>query len=234
MTELSLLDRRSLFRLGAVGTLAALTVPALTSCAAPALSSLGATWFQAMTAALVANVAAVPVTSGLQGYWAEWQSGLDRTIAAESEQGFGFHTANCANDGVPPAVVFATSQQDGLDGETDRFIVCVERGEEYVAFEPWAWKALYSFAVDLTDGKDGDTLAGFQALCRISLVPNATLTTSVATESNRSELLTYRTRNGEVEMNRRTNDDGSTTVQVVATGIPSARDSATTREFNVD
>lgn len=234
MTETSTLDRRSLFRLGAVGTLAALTVPALTSCAAPAVAGLGATWFEAMTAALVANVAAVPVTGALQGYWASWQEGINNTIRSESEQGFGFPTPTCANDGVPPAVLLATSQQDGLDGETDRFIVCVETGAKYVAFEPWAWKALYSFAVDLTNGKDGDTLAGFQALCRISLVPNATLTTSVATESNRSELLAYRTRNGEVEMNRRTNDDGSTSVQVVATGIPSARDSATTREFKID
>lgn len=242
MTEALSVDRRTAFRLGAAGGLAALTASVAASCAVPAAgpavgAAVGAvitsTWFSNMTSALAAGVLTLGAEQALDPAWSAWQEGLNRSINEEAERGHGYHYQAYCADAVPPALLVRTLKTEDDDPTTDRMIALVNGGAESVAFDPWAWKALCFFVADLTTDKSGDTLAGYQALCRISLLPNATVSTSVATDSGRSELLAYKTRNGEVEMNRRTNSDGTTTVQVVATGIPSAADSATTREFEI-
>ena len=89
------------------------------------------------------------------------------------------------------------------------------------------------FVDDLTSKSDDpEVVAGLRALRKLSLIPSGTLSTNTASESGRSTLLTYKTRNGEVEMNRRTSQDGTTSVQVTATGI-SVDDSPLVREFEV-
>lgn len=185
-----------------------------------------------MTSALSAELIAKSAESALPQAWSKWSDGWKRAFEKERDRGYKWHTG-FYGDGVPPALLFASRKTKKANTETDRLIVCVNNGSDTIAFEPWAWKALYLFVHDLTSDKQGDLLAGFQALCRISLIPNATLSTNTSTGSGRSELLSYRTRNGEVEMNRRTNEDGTTTVQVVATGIPTAKDAATTRELKI-
>lgn len=239
MTDLLTFDRRTAFRAGAIGGLAVLAGGTATACAAAPVAAraaaavLTSSWFSHMSAALAAGMITLGADNALDAAWAAWQGGFDKAKRDESDRGHKYYsTAYCA-DGVPPALLFLTSVGEEWDATSDRMIALVNGGTEHVAFDPWAWKALYFFVNDLTGGKDGDTLAGYQALCRISLLPNATVSMSAATDSGRSELLAYKTRNGEVEMNRRTNGDGTTTVQVVATGIPSAADSATTREFDI-
>ncbi|KZE91946.1 hypothetical protein AVP41_01496 [Microbacterium sp. TNHR37B] len=234
------INRRSLLTTAAVGSLAALSTTALAGCAAPAVapvltgaSGIGATWLADMTAALAAGAIVAAVSDPLKDAWQKWEKGRQRAYAEEGERGHQYVTQACYGDSVPPAMMFASCQAKEADVSSDRFIVCVKGGEEYVGFDPWAWQALYLFIDDLTKGKEGDTLAGFRALCKISLIPSATISSSSVTESGRSQLLSYKTRNGEVEMNRRTNSDGSTTVQVVSTGIPSASSVTTTREVNL-
>ncbi|SMQ67759.1 hypothetical protein SAMN06295909_1850 [Plantibacter sp. VKM Ac-1784] len=235
ITELPKISRRSAFQIGGAGVVAVLAAPTLSSCAAlPAVASFTGSWLADMSASLAATVLADTLTGGLQGEWASWEAGAKAAREAEVARGYNFFSTASYGDGVPPAVMFASTKAETFDEQTDRLIVCVEEGAASVAFDPWAWKALSLFVTDMTKGKDGDTLAGFQALCRVSLVPNAVLATNTETESGRSQLVTYKTRVGEVEMNRRTNEDGTITVQVVATGIPTAKDVATTREFQVD
>lgn len=235
MTSLAL-DRRDVFRLGVAGV-ATVAATSLTSCAAvPAANALvTSAWFSEMTAALAAGLLALTAEKTLDPVWSAWEEGFHKTWAAQADEGWRWLTAGSyCGDAVPPSVLFRLSNDEsGFNPATGRLIALVNNGQDCVVFEPWAWKALYLFVTDLTASKDGDTLAGYQALCRISLLPNAAVSTSASSDSGRSELLGYKTRNGEVEMNRRTNGDGTTTVQVVATGIPSASDSATTREFIV-
>lgn len=238
ISALSELNRRSIFRLGGAGVLAMAALPALASCAlvpaaAPIIAAFTGNWLSDMTAALTATVLADAMKSGLQGEWANWESGAKKARDAEVAQGYGYFSDSSYGDKVPPAILFGSAKTTAFNPKTDRLIVCVQGGAATVVFDPWAWKALSLFITDLTSAKDGDTLAGFQALCRVSLVPSDVLATNASTESGRSQLVTYKSRVGEVEMNRRTNQDGSTTVQVVATGIPTAKDAATTREFQI-
>jgi hypothetical protein len=197
------------------------------------VSAIAATWFSDMSAALAAGLITSGVDFVLDAAWSAWQDGLYKTFAAEKEAGYKYFMHEHCGDGVPPALMSRSLVTDEPDPTTDRLIVCVNGGAEYVAFDPWAWKALYFFIDDLTKDKEGDTLAGYQALCRISLIPNAPPEPGKETGSGRSELLEYKTRNGTVEMNRRTNPDGTTTVQVTATGIPSADGTSTTRDFDI-
>ena len=186
-----------------------------------------------MTAAFAAGVLTDAAGVALPEAWASWQAGRDATIQAQADEGYTFPSNSCYGDAVPPAIIFSTGTSEADDPGTDRMIVGVNGGAESVVFEPWAWQALYKFISEYTANKSGDELAGFRALCKISLIPSGTITTA-STATGLSEILTYKTRNGEVEMNRRTNQDGSLTVQVVATGIPDLRSRPTTREYKLD
>lgn len=231
------LDRRDLFRLGAAGAVG-LAATSLTACAAPAIgpavgAAITSSWFADMTAALAAGLITLTAEKTLGPLWTAWEDGFAERRNQQREEGWGWYGKEACGDAVPPSILFHVSQGELFDPTVSRMIALIDSGQNCIVFEPWAWKALYLFVKDLTGGKDGDTLAGYQALCRISLLPSGAIQGSDPSPSGRSELLGYATRNGTVEMNRRTEADGSTVVQVVATGIPSASDSATTREFTI-
>jgi hypothetical protein len=212
--------------------MAAAAGSALAGCASPALAIPTQGWLSSMTAALSASLIANRVDDALTGVWEDWQAGRLTACAEQAEEGYEFTSRACYGDEIPPAIIFSTSKQATENINTDRMIVGVSGGAESVVFDPWAWQALYLFVSEYTKGKTGDDLEGFRALCRISLVPSGTISSS-STATGRSELLTYKTRNGEVEMNRRTLQSGATSVQVVATGIPTQQRRATVKEFTL-
>ena len=237
------LDRRDLFRRGAAGAVG-VAATSLTACAAapavaPAIGSaagavITSSWFSDMTSSLAAGLIQLTAEKALDPVWDAWNAGFQDKWGQQTDQGWKWLWGNLCADGVPPSVLFCVDKNESaFDPTSGRMIALVDSGSSCVVFEPWAWKALYLFVKDLTGEKDGDTLAGYQALCRISLLPSGAVQESDPSLSGRSELLGYATRNGTVEMNRRTEADGSTVVQVVATGIPSASDTATTREFTI-
>lgn len=223
-------DRRNLMRLVAAGGVAATAGLALTSCAATVPAS---GWLSHMTSALAAGVIADGLDTALTAGWAAWEEGRVQARRAQAEEGYIFYSTYCYGDAVPPAIIHSSHLAEEDDPTTDRMIVGVNGGADSIVFESWAWQALYLFVAEYTGNKSGDELAGFRALCKISLLPCGTITSS-STSTGLSEILTYKTRNGEVEMNRRTTQNGSTSVQVVATGIPTAKNRPTSKEFTLD
>ncbi|WP_157931841.1 hypothetical protein [Mycobacteroides abscessus] len=203
-----------------------------TSCAAPAATTaISSSWLSQLGNAVAAGLIVEGAKAALPELWRSWQGSRQAAYDSLRDDGYPWVSNYQYGDSVPPAIFFSVSRKELKDTSSDLLVFCVESGA-HIAFVPWAWQALVMCINDLTSGKEGDTLSGFRALCKISLIP-AAIIGGVNSPLGYSELLSYKARNGEVELNRSMQSDGSTRVQIIATGIPVANGGPTMREFTL-
>ncbi|WJY93392.1 hypothetical protein CFAEC_13020 [Corynebacterium faecale] len=224
------INRRDLLRLASTVPLLMVGGSSISACGKAPSASIGPTWFTSFGTMVLAPLIADGASKALSSGWSAWEEGRRELISYVGENGWNFISNSTLGDQVPPALIFRACRDQMSNPATDLLVVGVNQCRESVIFEPWAWQALYLFVNDLTHDKKGDDLAGFQALCKISLLPSGVSDTT-ATATGRSTLMGYRTRNGSVEMNRRTGEEGETIVQVTATGIPTSEGLPTVRDF---
>jgi hypothetical protein len=210
-------------RLAAIGSLSATVLGTAGCVAAAPLVTNG--WLVQMTAGLAANVIATSASEVLPALWESWMTTLKSAQDAEKAKGFNTLSDTCAQDTVP-ALFFSSSVAAG-DPATDRLLFCLTDSDSAakVEFEPWAWQSVFLFAKKVAEGKSGDDLAMVQAMCGMSLIPSG-VTSAWATQSGKTQVLEYPTRNGFVELNKTIAQDGVAKVRVTANGMPSGNGSA--------
>lgn len=224
------LDRRTFVRAAGLVTVAATVGVSATSCAAAPV--IKTNWLIQLGRDLGISIIAGAASAKVNDYWDKWIEGKEKARSDFKDQGWMYNSEVIYGDAVPPAIFYGVFKEKKSDPSSDLLVFVVDGGDKYVAFNPWAWQALYLFVQELTDGKKGDTLAGFRALCMISLIPCTHLNSTTSLTGN-STLLEYRTRNGIVEMVRTTTEDGETMVEVRATGIPNESGGHAVRQFTL-
>jgi hypothetical protein len=208
---------------------------ALASCGAGAVAEIAFNpavdeWFADLGNAVAATQLSDVIDNTLKGIWQHWNSGITNTFNNASAD------YNWWKEGwvhrVPPVVMVQTSRGKTSDPMTDRLLAFVNSGTDVVAFDTWAWQALSMFVHELTVNKSGDDLAGFQALCVISLVPSATATAGHSPEGSVG-WMTYQTHNGTVEIAKFQQGDGSTVASLTAYGIPDSAGNPLRKTFTL-
>ncbi|MDI9914381.1 hypothetical protein [Rhodococcus sp. IEGM 1379] len=226
-----LVDRRTALRVAGLGVASTVAAPALTGCAAAVFNPATIGWYGALTSSLGASLLATGLETAFKAGWESWKAGRDKILQAQQDEGFGWFDLDCYGDHIPPAIFSKALRTTESDPMSDRLIICVQGGEKYVAFDPWAWQTLAMFVDDLTKDREGDDLARYRALASTTLTPAGTAPTGSST--NYSQLLRYQARNGGVEFNASTQSNGQTRVQIIVEGIPKSNGGPTIKEFTL-
>ena len=231
------LSRRRLLQVSGASALAVGSGGALGGCAAaaepaaeeavfnPALDD----WLEKIASDVGATLVEDAWDKGLSGFFSSWSDNVK--TAQDQTTGYQWFSGNYYVHTVPPVVLLSMYKAEDADPLTDGLLACVNDGKDAVVFEPWAWQALSMFVNELTQGKTGADLAGFQSLCVLSLIPSGTAPKSGSSPEGSVAWMTYRTRNGDVEITRQKQPDGSYTATIKANGIPDADHKPTVKEY---
>jgi hypothetical protein len=187
-------------------------------------------WFANLGNAVAATQVSNAIDNALKGIWQHWNSGITKIFDNAPDDYYWWDEGWVHR--VPPVVMVQTSLGKTSDPMTDRLLAFVNSGNEVVAFDAWAWQALSMFVHDLTVNKSGDDLAGFQALCVISLIPSATASAGHSPEGSVG-WMTYQTHNGTVEIAKFQQGDGSTVASLTAYGIPDSSGNPIRKTFTL-
>ncbi|MBR7833433.1 hypothetical protein KDL01_09160 [Actinospica durhamensis] len=177
-------SRRRFVTATSASTLVVAGSAAMTSCtaaAAPAaeeaaaFNPAGGSWLGQIASAVGASVIEDALTKGLKDVenfaFSAWNTKVENTVSnSASTAPFTYVYGDYWAHRVPPVVLVGITQKVS-NPLTDKMLACVNSGQDSVLFEAWAWQALSMLINDLTSGKTGADLTGFQALCLISLIP---------------------------------------------------------------
>jgi hypothetical protein len=238
------LSRRGFIKTSTATALTLTGAGSLASCAAGAaaggeaaedavVNPAGWDWLEQIGKSVAATLVGDAIDKGLSGFFSSWNTNVQNTVSDQTTkapfnlvyQDYWVHT-------VPPVVLVGVTQKNS-NPLTDKMLACVNEGNDPVLFEPWAWQALSMFIQGLTSGKTGADLAGFQALCLISLIPSGTAPRSGSSPEDSVAWMTYATRNGTVEISQQQQADGAYNATVRATGIPNASYEPTVKQYTL-
>jgi len=177
------------------------------------------TWLSDLATAVGAAVASNAIQKGFEGIWSSWTDNVNARVN-DVVKDYPYFSDDAYVHVVPPTALVAASKGKDWDPMTDAMLACVNNGQKAVLFEPWAWQTLAYFINELTAKKTGEDLAGFQALCLISLIPSGTQPQEGQSIAGLVNWMNYATRNGAVEIARVKEPDGSISGTITATGIP--------------
>ena len=211
-------NRRTVLRWTA-STAAAGAVVGLSSCGAAATSAFNpatADWLASLASSVAATQIENALDGGLKGLWHAWSAHTTKTVDTASPKTFYY---DAWAHPAPPAILFSVSDTRQLDPMNDRLLACVNGGREAVRFEPWAWQGLSMYLHRITTDKDGDELAAFQSLCLLTLIPAGTQPDRGSSPEGTVDWMTYKARNGTVEITKVAEPDGTLTAHVTASGI---------------
>lgn len=194
----------------------------------PAIREYG--WLDKIATDVAATAVENVITGGLKDIWHAWTGPVKKKV---SEQvAYPWLTDSAWVHTVPPVVLVGMSKSNKSDPMSDALLACVNTGKDAVLLEPWAWQAVSMFINELTTNKTGADLAGFQALCVLSLIPSAP-----PQQENNPKLrvgwMTYQTRNGTVEIDKVVEPDGSTSAIITAHGIPDADHKPSAKKYQL-
>lgn len=225
-TVTTVVSRRTLIGAGTLLGAGALT--SLTGCAAAApvvFNPVTDSWLAELATTIGAQVAASEITKGIDAAWQSWFPKLQSTLDTIDspfiyDQAFGHP--------VPPVVLVGLCQTKDSHPETDRLAAFVNAGTDCVVFEPWAWQALSMFTHALVDNRKDDDLAAYKALGALALAPSGKAAETGKSSQGSVSYMTYEARYGTVEISRL-----DSTVQVSASGIPTASGAPTVKKFDL-
>lgn len=120
---------------------------------------------------------------------------------------------------VPPVVMVQVSQTRAGDPTTDLLVAFVNTGYQYVVLKPWAWQTLLMFVHNLTSNQSGAGLDIAKAGCALSLLPSGVRPVSGQSPEGTVDWVTYKSRNGTVEISRVQGSNTSTTGVITASAI---------------
>jgi len=189
-------------------------------------------WLAQIGIAVGATVISNLVSDGLKDAWRLWRPGVNKTIGKQASGSYGWHSASGWLHPVPPVAAFSTSTGRYANPMTDRLVACVDNGASAVVFQAWAWQSLFIFIHELTNGKAGDQLAQARDLCVLTLIPSGTRPDYGQSPRGTVGWMTYKSRNGAVEIARVSTSDGSNGI-VTAYGMLDAGGKPTSRTFRL-
>jgi hypothetical protein len=232
------IDRRRLMTVACASLVGAGALTSLTSCAATVFNPAVDGWLTQLGSAILADVVQDVTQGGLDAVLSAWTSNVSTTVnstvspdADGNAPTYVFYNSEALAHAVPPTVLIQLSQsQNSYDPMTDGLLACVNGGSSSVVFDAWAWQALFMFINDLTSGKSGADLAGFQALCVLSLIPSGTQPQTGVTPDGSAGWMSYVARGGNVEL---VWYDQGGTVQITADGIPDANGNTTVKSYTL-
>ena len=176
-------------------------------------------WLKDVATQVGAAVASDALRKGFQGLWSSWTDNVNnRTNDITKEYPFIYNDAYVHV--VPPVALVGVCRDEKGSPMADAMLACVNNGQNSVLLEPWAWQTLACFINELTAKKTGEELAGFQALCLISLVPSGAQPQEGKSSAGLVNWVNYGTRNGTVEIATVKEPDGSISGTITTTGIP--------------
>lgn len=235
------ISRRQLIRYagngGAVVSGAAL--PGVTGCAAAAAAGFNPaidTWLAGIASSIAATLITDGVQKGLSGAFKSSTTPVQNQVNSATSRSTGYSAVyddTWAHPG-PPVVLVGIVKKVGIgDPMTDRLVACVDGGKQVVEFETWAWQGLYLYIDSLTYGKQGADLTRMQELCILSLIPSGVKPNAGRSPQGTVGWMTYRTRNGTVEIAYVKESDGTRSAFVTAEGIPNELGKPTETKFSL-
>ncbi len=227
-------SRRTTLRWGAAAAVTASTI-GLSSCTAAARAAVFNPATKDWLTELARSIAAIQIEKaldkGLKGIWEAWSENTEETI--DEATGGEKHWYSAWAHPVPPVVMISLSATKQGDPMRDRLVACVNEGRQSVVFEAWAWQALSMFLHDLTQDKTGADLAMVRSLCQLTLVPSGVAPKTGGSPAGTVDWMAYQARNGEVEITRIVEPDGSASAIVTAEGIPDADQNPVKKKFTL-
>ncbi|MBS2963404.1 hypothetical protein KGA66_10130 [Actinocrinis puniceicyclus] len=187
-------------------------------------------WLAQLGSAVAASLVEDALKVGLTDAWKSWTKNVNDRVDEQND--FPYYYASVWLHAVPPTVLVKLSKGTQSDPMSDCLLACVDGGQQAIRFDAWAWQTLMMFVHELTGGKSGDDLSGFQALCLISLIPSGPPKAGQS-PSGKVGWMSYQARNGSVEIDRQTEPDGSVVGVITATGIPAADGKPTSKKYTL-
>jgi hypothetical protein len=123
---------------------------------------------------------------------------------------------------VPPVVLMRVSERPKGNPRTDLLVAFVDRGQKHVVFKPWAWQALSQFVHYLTNAQDAAGRDVARAVCVLTLIPSGVRPRTGRIPEGMVDWMTYKSRNGTVELALVQESNGRPTGIVTASAIPGA------------
>jgi hypothetical protein len=120
---------------------------------------------------------------------------------------------------VPPVILVQVSRTAHGDPTTDLLLAYVTTGKQHVVMEPWAWQTLLSFVNSMTSGQSGPNLDIASAGCALSLLPSAIRPKTGESPEGTVDWVTYKSKNGWIEIARVQSSNTSATGVLTASSI---------------
>jgi hypothetical protein len=120
---------------------------------------------------------------------------------------------------VPPVILSQVSLTRDGDPATDHLVAFVNKGRQYVMLKPWAWQTLLLFVNSVTTGQSGANLDIAKAGCALSLLPSGVRPVSGGSPEGTVDWVTYKTKNGTVEISKVQSSNSTTTGVITASPI---------------
>jgi hypothetical protein len=226
------ISRRGFIRDATVAGIALGAGASLASCAAaPAVveavfNPATVDWLSQLALAVGATEVEKVLEDGLKYAWEKWRPGVRKAVASQPRPD-DYYYQNAWVHPIPPVVLIGMTKgrhsSAVTDPMTDHLLACVEGGRSYVEFQPWAWQTLSMLVHQLTQGKSGSNLEQTKQLCVLTLVPSGTRPSVGESPEGTVGWLTYKSRNGHVEIawSRRSQNTWNGTI--TASAIPDAQ-----------
>jgi hypothetical protein len=186
------------------------------------------------------------IKGGMSRLWSAWQPDVEESVGAILEDGALAAAADARIGGgasgsvstlatrrfipggagwghpVPPVILVQISKKRDGDPAADLLVAFVNTGRQYVVLKPWAWQTLLMFVHSLTSGQSGAGLDIAKAGCALSLMPSGVRPVSGHSPEGTVDWVSYKSRNGVVEISRVQGTNSSVTGVITATAISDA------------
>jgi hypothetical protein len=211
----------------------------LVSCAAAPIAAAAVfnpateDWLAQLALAVGATEVENVIQDGLKYAWKIWRPGVRRAAKAQPRPYYYSYRSGWVHP-IPPVVLVGitkTRHENLTDPMTDHLLACVEGGYSYVEFQPWAWQTLSMFVHSLTRGKQGSDLAQAKELCALTLMPSGVRPDFGQSPEGSVGWLTYKSRNGHVEIAWSPRSQNTWNGTITASAIPDAQGNPTTMTF---
>jgi hypothetical protein len=237
-------NRRQFLRISGTSVLTLGTVAGLASCRAPwqktaveAATAAGAALPDNWLAELAIAVGAAEVTNilngGLQRAWHAWEPSVGATMRSIQADGLFIPGGVGWIHPIPPTVLVRASTKKGRNPKSDHLVAFVETGQAHIMFRPWAWQTLWMYIYYLTNGQTGANLDVAKAVCALTLLPSGTRPKTGKSPEGTVGWMTYKSRNGTVEITRVRGPEGSVSGVITASAIPGADGKPSTQSFTL-
>jgi hypothetical protein len=256
-------SRRQFLKTSATSGVVALGVTAgLSSCTPPwqhNFSPLIPNWLQQLAVSVGAAQITRILNGGLRRFWPAWEPEVDvaveEILVAEifvadaysgisggrlSPRSFSTQAKHRFVPGgvgwghpVPPVVMVQISQTRAGDPATDHLVAFVNTGRQHVVLKPWAWQTLLMFVHELTSGQSGAGLDVAKAGCALSLLPSGVRPITGQSPEGSVDWVTYKSRNGTVEISRVQESNSSATGVITASAIQDTTGQPLRMSFNL-